>query len=50
VVLRRGRLAGIVTTTDICLFLWRDPGAPLLLPPHPGVTPFGEGPHDDGAA
>ncbi len=50
VVLRRGRLAGIVTTTDICGFLWRDPDAPLLLPLPPGFAPFEAGPPDDGAA
>lgn len=51
VVLRRGRLAGIVTTTDICQFLWRDPEAPLwLLPGVGGFVPFAAGPPDDGAA
>jgi len=50
VVLRHGRLAGIVTITDICHFLWRDPGALRLPPPQPGITPFAPGPTDDGAA
>lgn len=48
VVVRQGRLAGIVTTTDICQFLWRDPGA--LAPPAPEPSTYAPGPHDDGAA
>ncbi|MEO0601941.1 MAG: CBS domain-containing protein, partial [Myxococcota bacterium] len=50
VVLRQGRLAGIVTTTDITQFLWRDPDAPLLLAPALSLPPFASGPPDDGAA
>ncbi|MEN0066259.1 MAG: CBS domain-containing protein [Myxococcota bacterium] len=49
VVLRQGRLAGLVTTADICHYLWRDPEAPVLLPP-PAPQPFSAGPPDDGAA